>query len=155
MVVIITKILISNLQGLFYSLYSFFVYFYFSSDYVQFEFHSFLMLWMSMPIILRVFICFKFTLSGRVMGAVGGQSCSLKNGGPAKCEYGLLTSFLQINNVKWKVLIQKYYFKCRNDFFQGLNRSMLFNKVVTDLFYYKCDQLSKNLILKLEFWNSI
>ncbi|TYH06259.1 hypothetical protein ES288_A08G142500v1 [Gossypium darwinii] len=32
-----------------------------------------------------------FTLSGRVMGAVGGQSCSLKNGGPANVNVDLLS----------------------------------------------------------------
>lgn len=34
----------------------------------------------------------RFTLSGRVVGAVGGESCPLRNGGPSNVKVDLLSS---------------------------------------------------------------
>lgn len=36
--------------------------------------------------------CYRFTLSGRVVGAVGGGSCSVKNGGPSNVNVELLSA---------------------------------------------------------------
>lgn len=38
------------------------------------------------------FIYCSFTLSGKVLGAVGGESCVIKNGGPADVNVELLSS---------------------------------------------------------------
>lgn len=40
---------------------------------------------------MKIFYC-RFTLSGRVTGAVGGESCSNLNGGPANVKVELLSS---------------------------------------------------------------
>lgn len=34
----------------------------------------------------------RFTISGRVVGAIGGESCSLKNGGPSNVKVDLLSN---------------------------------------------------------------
>lgn len=40
---------------------------------------------------LESFLCCRFTVSGRVVGAVGGESCSNKNGGPSNLNVELLS----------------------------------------------------------------
>lgn len=43
-------------------------------------------------LLLYSFIYCSFTLSGKVLGAVGGESCMIKNGGPANVNVELLSS---------------------------------------------------------------
>lgn len=38
-----------------------------------------------------LFMCGRFSISGRVLGAVGGGSCSLQNGGPSNIKVELLS----------------------------------------------------------------
>jgi hypothetical protein len=38
-----------------------------------------------------MFLHYRFTISGRVVGAVGGESCSAKNGGPSNVNVELLS----------------------------------------------------------------
>lgn len=40
---------------------------------------------------MRLLLCARFTISGRVVGAVGGESCTLKNGGPSNVNIELLS----------------------------------------------------------------
>lgn len=40
---------------------------------------------------MRMFLCCRFTISGRVVGAVGGESCTLKNGGPSNVNVEILS----------------------------------------------------------------
>ncbi|XP_022770793.1 nodal modulator 1 isoform X1 [Durio zibethinus] len=52
-----------------------------------------------------------FTLSGRVVGAVGGQSCSLKNGGPANVNVDLLSLHGDIISSELTMPNGRYLFK--------------------------------------------
>lgn len=42
--------------------------------------------------IALLFNCVRFTISGKVVGAIGGKSCSLKNGGPSNVKVDLLST---------------------------------------------------------------
>lgn len=42
--------------------------------------------------ITSLFNCIRFTISGRVVGAIGGESCALKNGGPSNVKVDILST---------------------------------------------------------------
>lgn len=42
-------------------------------------------------IIISLKLCCRFSVSGRVVGAVGGETCSQKNGGPSNVSIKLLS----------------------------------------------------------------
>lgn len=77
---------------------------------------------MSVPIIVRVFICCRFTLSGRVVGAVGGESCSLKNGGPANVHVDLLSPNDDLISSELTMPDGRYLFK---NIIPGMDAAML------------------------------
>ncbi|KAK8532609.1 hypothetical protein V6N12_054045 [Hibiscus sabdariffa] len=52
-----------------------------------------------------------FTLSGRIVGAVGGQSCSVKNGGPANVNVDLLSPHGNLISAELTMSDGRYLFK--------------------------------------------
>ncbi|KAL4324796.1 hypothetical protein GQ457_11G002280 [Hibiscus cannabinus] len=52
-----------------------------------------------------------FTLSGRIVGAVGGQSCSVKNGGPANVNVDLLSPHGNLISAEFTMSDGRYLFK--------------------------------------------
>lgn len=69
-----------------------------------------------------MFTCCRFTLSGRVVGAVGGQSCSLKNGGPANVNVDLLSPHGDLVSSELTMSDGRYLFK---NIIPGMDAAML------------------------------